>query len=350
MSRFAGNERLRRMLHGTLIPAAAAVSVLSGAALADPAEDFYRGRTVNFYIGNTVGGGYDLYGRFIARYLGSHIPGNPTIIPLNMPGAGGLNMAGWLFNKAPHDGTAIAIASQVLAIEQALESPGVQYDARKFNWIGRAAPVVELTYTWHTSPTKTLEDARRRETVMGGINPTSNTVTYLKLLNTFAGTKFKIISGYPGTSEMHLAMERGETEGATKTWEAFKADNSDWLRDKKVNILVQYALSKSPDMPDVPLMIDLGRTDADRQVLRFFASGNELGRAFMTAPDVPPERVAVLRKALADMVKDPAFLADAAKRQLEIGPMGGEEVGKIIEETLKVSPELIKAAKQARDG
>src|SRR5262245_27843210 len=179
---------------------AIAALVLIGAsapAAADPVADFYRGQTINFYIGNTVGGGYDLYGRFLARHLSRFIPGAPNVVPVNMPGAGGLNMVGWLYTRAPRDGTAIAIASQVLAIEQALESPGVQYDARKLLWLGRAAPVVEISYTWHTSATKTLSDARARETVMGGINPTSNTVTYLRLLNVLAGTRFKIISGYP---------------------------------------------------------------------------------------------------------------------------------------------------------
>ena len=209
-------------------------------------------------------------------------------------------MASWLYRSAPRDGTAIAIASQVLPIEQALGAPSVQYDARRLSWIGRAAPVVEVSYTWHTSKTRTLEDARQRETVMGGINPTSNTVTYLRLLNSLAGTRFKIINGYPGTTEMHIAMERGETEGATKTWEAFKADNSDWLRDKKVNMLVQYALMASPELPGVPLMSDLGRSEDDRQVLRFYMSSNELGRSIVTAPEVPPERLAALRTALDD--------------------------------------------------
>jgi len=333
----------------TVVAVGAGLMLASQPSAADTVVDFYRGRTINLYIGNTTGGGYDLYGRFIARHLGRHVPGAPTVVPVNMPGAGGLNMAGWLFNTAPRDGTAIAIASQVLPIEQALGSAAVQYDARKYVWIGRAAPVVELSYTWHTSATKTLEDARRRETVMGGINPTSNTVTYLKLLNVLAGTRFKIISGYPGTTEMHLAMERGETEGATKTWEAFKADNSDWLRDKKVNVLVQYALSKAPDL-DAPLMMDLGRSDTDRQVLRFFATGNELGRAFMTTPDVLPERAAALRKAFMDMMRDPEFLDDAQKRKLEIGPLSGEKVQTLIDETLQVSPALLTAAKRARDG
>jgi tripartite-type tricarboxylate transporter receptor subunit TctC len=326
------------------------LAMVSSMAAADPVADFYRGRTINFYIGNTPGGGYDLYGRFIAMHLGRYIPGTPSIVPVNMPGAGGLNMAGWMFRQAPRDGTAIAIASQVLPIEQALGSRAAQYDARKFVWLGRAAPVVEVSYTWHTSKTRTLADARLRETVMGGVSPTSNTVIYLRLLNALAGTKFKIISGYPGTTETHLAMERGETEGATKTWEAFKADNSDWLRDKKVNMLVQYALKKSPELPDVPLMSDLGRTEADRQVLRFFNSGNELGRAFMTAPGVPPERAAALRKALLDMLKDAAFLAEAKKRKLQINALAGADVQTLVEGILRVSPELIEAAKKARAG
>jgi hypothetical protein len=259
-------------------------------------------------------------------------------------------MAGWLYRSAPRDGTAIAIASQVLPIEQALGTKGVQYDARRLLWIGRAAPVVEISYTWHTSPTRTLDDARKRETVMGGINPTSNTVTYLRLLNSLAGTRFKIISGYPGTTEMHLAMERGETEGATKTWEAFKADNADWLRDKKVNMLVQYALKPAPDLPGVPLMNDLGRSETDRQVLRFFTSGNELGRSIVTAPEVPTERLVALRSGLMRMLRDPEFLAEAKKRKVEIGPLPGADVQTLIDDILSTPPDLIAAAKKARDG
>ena len=327
----------------------AAATLVAEPAGGQTVEDFYRGKTVNFYIGNTVGGGYDLYGRFIAMHLGRYLPGRPNIVPVNMPGAGGLTMAGWLYRSAPRDGTAIAIASQVLPIEQALGAPSVQYDARRLSWIGRAAPVVEVSYTWHTSQTRTLEDARQRETVMGGINPTSNTVTYPRLLNSLAGTRFKIINGYPGTTEMHIAMERGETEGATKTWEAFKADNSDWLRDKKVNMLVQYALMASPELPGVPLMSDLGRSEDDRQVLRFYMSGNELGRAIVTAPDVPLERLAALRTALMTMLRDPEFLAEARKRKVEIGPMPGQDVQKLIEGILNVSPALIAAAKKARE-
>jgi tripartite-type tricarboxylate transporter receptor subunit TctC len=327
-----------------------AAAIIAPPAAAQTVEDFYRGKTINFYIGNTVGGGYDLYGRFIAMHLGRYVPGRPNIVPVNMPGAGGLTMAGWLHKSAPRDGTAIAIASQVLPIEQALGTAGVQYDARQLSWIGRAAPVVEVSYTWHTSQTRTLADARAHETMMGGINPTSNTVTYLRLLNSLAGTRFKIITGYPGTTEMHIAMERGEVEGATKTWEAFKADNSDWLRDKKVNMLVQYALTASPELPGVPLMSELGRSENDREVLRFFTSGNELGRSIVAAPDVPKDRLSALRTALLTMLRDPAFLIEARKRKVEIGPMPGQDVQKLVDGILSVSPALIAAAKKAREG
>jgi tripartite-type tricarboxylate transporter receptor subunit TctC len=329
--------------------ATALIFLATGVSRADPVEDFYRGRTVNLYIGFTVGGGYDLYARMLARHLGRHIPGAPHVVPVNMPGTAGMTMASWLYSKAPQDGSALAIASQAIAIEQALGSSAAQYESRKFVWLGRAAPVVELSYTWFTSPTKTLDDARRRETVMGAINPNSNTMTLLKLLNAVAGTKFKIISGYPGTTEMHLAMERGETEGATKSWEAFKSDNGDWLRAKKVSILVQYAMKKADDL-DAPLMMDLGRSDLDRDVLRFFASGNELGRAFMTGPDVPPARAAALRKAFSEAMRDPEFLEESKRRELEFGPLAGEEVQKMIDGTLQSSPEVVTAAKKTRDG
>jgi tripartite-type tricarboxylate transporter receptor subunit TctC len=334
---------------GSAAGAAALVFAAASLCRADPVEDFYRRRTVNLYIGFTPGGGYDLYARMLARHLGAHIPGAPNVVAVNMPGAASMTMASWLYNKAPQDGSALAISSQALAIEQALGASAAQYDARKFVWLGRSAPVVELTYTWFTSPTKTLEDARRRETVMGAINPNSNTMTYLKLINAVAGTKFKIISGYPGTTEMHLAMERGETEGATKSWEAFKSENGDWLRDKKVSVLVQYAMKKAEDL-DAPLLMDLGRSDADRDVLRFFASGNELGRSFMTAPGVPPDRTAALRRAFFEAMHDPAFLEESKRRQLEFGPLPGEQVQKMIEGTIQASPEVISAAKKTRDG
>jgi tripartite-type tricarboxylate transporter receptor subunit TctC len=330
------------------IAVAAAFTISAGPAMADSTADFYKDRTVEVDIGTNPGGGYDLYGRLVARHIGAYIPGKPSVIVKNMPGAGGLKMVNWLYNAAPHDGTVMATAPQAIAIEQALGSDGIQYDARKFTWIGRATPVVEVTFTWHTSPTKTLEDARHRETIMGGSGPTSPTVFYLKLLNGLAGTKFKIIPSYRGTAEVQLGIERGEIEGGSKSWESMKVDNADWLRDKKVNILLQYAPERSPDMPDVPLLSELGKTEADRAALKLYTFGNELGRSVMATPGVPAERVAALRKAFMDAMRSPEMKAEVKKLKIEIGPMSGEKVAALIDQTLKVPPDILKRARHAR--
>jgi tripartite-type tricarboxylate transporter receptor subunit TctC len=318
-------------------------------AQSDPIEAFYKGKTVEMVIGSTPGGGYDLYGRLIARYIGKHIPGNPNVIVRNMPGAGSMVMTNWLYNVAPRDGTVIAVAPQVVAIEQALGSDGIQYDARKFNFIGRAAEVVEVTYTWHTSATKTLEDARRRETVMGASGTLSPTYFYLKALNELAGTKFQIVNGYPGGGETELAMQRGEVEGGSKAWASMKVDNAPWLRDKMVNVIVQYALQRSADLPDVPLMMELGRTDSDRKALGLFAMGNAMGRSIFASPGIPAERVKALRKAFDMTVQDPEFLTFVRDKNIDVGPpMGGEQLQKLTDETLAVTPEVVALAKKAR--
>lgn len=326
-----------------------ALFACSSAAAQSPIEAFYKGRTVEIVIGTVPGGGYDLYGRLLARWLGKHIPGNPTVIVKNMPGAGHLRMTNWLYNAAPRDGTVLATAPQALAIEQALGSDGIQYDAAKFTWIGRIAPVVEVTYTWHTSPTKTLEDARKRVTVMGGSGPTSPTVFYLKALNALAGTKFKIIQGFPGGGATELAMQRGEVEGNTKAWASMKVDNADWLRDKKVNILLQYAHERSPDLPDVPLMAELGKTPGQKAALKLFAMGNAVGRSIMGAPGAPKDRTAALRKAFDETMRDPELVAFARERHIDIGPpLGGAGLAKLVEETLSVSPETAAMVRKAR--
>jgi tripartite-type tricarboxylate transporter receptor subunit TctC len=326
-----------------------ALAISRGAA-ADAVGDFFKGRTITYYISTVPGGGYDLYGRLVASYIGRHIPGQPAVVPKNMPGAGGLTMTNWLYNVAPRDGTAIAGPPQALAIEQVLGSKGIQYDAGKFTWIGRAAPVVEVMYTWFTSPTKTFKDAQERETIMGGTGPTSPTITYLKQLNILAGTKFKPIPGFGGTTEVNLAMERGEVEGSIKSWASMKVDNPDWLREHKVNIILQFALDKPSDLSDVPLMMDIGKTEADRQALRFFSAGNAMGRATFGPPALPPDRVAALRAAFMAAMKDPELVAEADKRRIDIGPLSGEGLQKIVEDTLAVTPEVKARALEARTG
>jgi tripartite-type tricarboxylate transporter receptor subunit TctC len=330
--------------------AGALIALIATPALAQPSvEAFYRGRTIEMVIGTQPGGGYDLYGRLIARAIGKHIPGQPNVIVRNMPGAGHLRMVNWLYNVAPKDGTLLATAPQALAIEQALGSDGIQYDAAKFTWIGRAAPVTEITYTWHTSKTRTLEDARKRETVMGASGPTSPTSFYLKALNALAGTRFKIITGFPGGAATELAMQRGEVEGGSKAWASMKVDNADWLRDKKVNILLQYGLARAPDLPDAPLSSELATDAAGRAALTLFARGNAMGRSIMSTPGIPAERVAALQKAFMDTMNDPELVAFAKERHIDFGPaLDGPGLVKIVAETLAVSPATVAMVKKAR--
>jgi tripartite-type tricarboxylate transporter receptor subunit TctC len=329
--------------------AAAGLTLAAGGAQAqDAVANFYKSRNIDMMVGTNPGGGYDLYARLVARYMGDHVPGKPAIVVKNMPGAGHLKMVNWMYNAAPKDGSVIGGAPQAIAIEQALKSEGIQYDSNKFIWVGRAAPVVEVTFTWHTSPTKTLEDARNRETIMGGSGPTSPTVFYLKLLNNLAGTNFKIIASYSGTAEVQLGIERGEIEGGSKAWESMKVDNADWLRDKKVNILLQYSTERAPDLPDVPLFSELGKTPEDKAALKLYALGNELGRAFMTTPGVPKERVAALQKAFMETMNSPELKAEAAKQKIAVGPLEGDKVAKLIADTLATPEPVLQKARENR--
>ncbi len=331
------------------ITAIAAVLATIQTMPARAADDSLKGKTVSLYIGYSPGGGYDLYGRLAARHLGDFIPGHPTIVAKNMPGAGGLKMTNWLYNVAPRDGTAIGSAPQQLPVEQVLGSKGIQYDARKFTWIGRLTPIVEISYTWYTSKTRSLADARKRETIMGGSGPTSPTITHLKELNTFAGTMFKPISGFKGSSEVNLAMQRGEVDGATKSWASMKVSNRAWLKEKKVNLLVQYAMARAPDLPDVPSMVELGRNDEDRAALRFLATGNEMGRTVFAPPGLSKSMTRTLRDAFNTMMKSKALKDEAAKRKIEIGAMDGEGLEKIVAETFKASPAIIARVNTTRN-
>ncbi len=341
--------RTSRRLATISLPGALVLALGGGAAAQPAVESFYKGRTVELVVGTLPGGGYDLYGRLIARYLGKHIPGHPTVIVRNMPGAGHLRMANWLYNAAPRDGSVLATTPQSIAIEQALGTDGVQYDAARFHYIGRVAPVVEVTYTWHTSPTKSIADARTRETVMGGSGAASPTVFYLKALNALAGTKFRVVAGFRGVSETELAVQRGEVEGGTKAWASMKVDNAHWLRDKQAQIILQYALERAPDLPDVPLMAEIGLDARATAALRMFAAGNAMGRSIFATPGILPERVAALRTAFMATVNDPELIAFAKERNIDLGPaLSGEALAKIVMESLSVSPEIAAEVKKAR--
>jgi tripartite-type tricarboxylate transporter receptor subunit TctC len=295
-------------------------------------EDFYRGKQLDMVIGYSPGGTYDLYARLVARFLGNYIPGKPVIVPRNMPGAGSRVAAKWVYAVGPKDGTVLATADQSLAVEQAMGDKQLDIDTTKLIYIGNPNADNNTTVTWYTSGVRTIEDAKQKQVVMGATGGSTSS-QYPKAMNALLGTKFKIVIGYPGGNDINLAMEKGEVDGrGSNAWGAWKATRPDWLRDKKINILVQIGLTKAPDLPDVPLLIDLARNEEDRALLKLLSASSTIGRPIFTAPGVPAERVKALRDAFDTMVKDPAFLAEAERERFDINPVAGAEMQKIVAE------------------
>jgi tripartite-type tricarboxylate transporter receptor subunit TctC len=308
-------------------------------AHAQSVEEFYKGKTISFVIGYSPGGGYDTYARLVARFLGDHIPGKPTIVPRNMPGASSRVAAAYVYNVAPKDGTVLATGDQSLALAQAMGEK-LQFDTTKFIYIGNPSAENNTTVTWFTSPVKTIEDAKKQDVPMGATGGSTSS-QYPRVMNAVLGTKFKVILGYPGGNDINLAMERGEVAGrGSNSWASWKATRPEWLRDKKINILVQIGLSKAPDLPDVPLLMDLASNPDDRALLRLLSAPSGIGRPIFTTPGVPADRVKALRDAFDATIKDPAFVEEAKKVGLEIDPVSGEELQKIVAEIV-ATPEAI---------
>ena len=310
-------------------------------AEAQPAAEFFKGKTVSVYIGFSPGGTYDYFGRLVSRHLGKHIPGNPTVIAQGMPGAGSFTLANWMYRIAPKDGTAIGIVSQTAAIEEVLKSPGVQFKSTEFNWIGRATSNVEINLVWHTSKAKKIEDALTNEIPLASTGVGSPSEGYPKLLNGVLGTKFKLVGPYPGSMDGLLAMERGEVDGALTSWNTLFTAKNEWLRENKVSILVQYVLERTAEMKDIPTMVELGKTAEDKAMFAFYVSGGEVGRSFMAPPGVPADRVAVLRKAFDDAMKDPELLNEVERAKLDFHPASGDKLQKIVADTAAVSPAVV---------
>lgn len=311
------------------------------------AQGAFEGKKITLYIGTASGGSYDLYGRLVARYLGKYIPGNPTVVPTNMPGAGTLRLANYLFNAAPKDGTAIGIITQTVALEEALGTPEVRFKAASFNYIGRVTSNTEISITRRQAKTKTIDDARKMETIVAGTGAGLPSVVYPTVLNNVAGTKFKVVAGYTGSTESLLAMDRGEVDGALTSWNSLKTTQKSTLGEQP-NILVQYALTRETDLQNVPTMVDLGRTDEERQVLSLYASTGEVGRSILAPPDIPDEQVAQLRAAFIAMLKDAALLEEIQKMQAEFKPLPGSELQKIIEAATSVPESVRHFARKAR--
>jgi tripartite-type tricarboxylate transporter receptor subunit TctC len=327
--------------------AAAALCLVAPTAWAQPDEPFFARKTITISIGYTAGGSYDLYGRLIARHIGKHIPGNPTVVAQNMPGAGSLKAANWVFEVAPKDGTALGVIVESAALEQVLGNPAVQYDAAKFTYVGRVATSNNIFMMWHTSKTQSIADAQQRETVLAGTGPGSIADTVPRLLNALIGTKFKLVSGYPASTEAMLAMERGEVEGAGSSWAAVSVGKQEWLRDKKIRIILQTQPDRHADLPDAPSLTEYGNTPEDRQVTALYASGSGVGRSLLGPPGIPGDRVAALRAAFDAMAKDPEFISDIRKLHVELDPMPGERLQELIVRTLNVPSSVRERAKVA---
>jgi tripartite-type tricarboxylate transporter receptor subunit TctC len=256
-----------------------------------------------------------------------------------MPGAGSLNAANYIYNVAPKDGTALGIVVETLALEQNLQNPAVQYDAKKFTWIGRAASSNNVQLVWHTSKAQSIEDAKQIETAMAG-SPGNIGELVPRLLNSVVGTKFKVIAGYPASAEGMLAMERGEVDGTTTSWAALKSTKQDWLREKKIRVILQDLPERSPELPAVPCLVELGQTNADRELLSLYASGGVIGRSVLGPPGLPAEVAKALREGFTAMTKDPAFIADLAKANVDSDPLAGEQLEQVVSESLHISDDV----------
>ena len=338
-----------------LATAALGVALLaaSGApAAAQSADAFYKANRVTVVIGYTPGGVYDLYARTVARHIGKHIPGLPTVLSQNMPGAGSMKAANFIFSQAPKDGTQIAIFARGLAMQPLLDNTGVQYEATKLNWLGSPASEVSVVFSWHTKPFKTVDDLRAREMIVPATGTGADSAIFPYILNGVLGTKFRVVTGYPGAAETLLSIERGETDGSAATsWGNFAASKQDWIRDGKINIILQLALRTLPALGKVPLVMDLARNEADRQALGMIFSRQSMSYPFAVPPDVPQERLKILRMAFDATMKDPEFLADAKQQKLEIDPVGGDDIQALVRSVYASPKDVIARARDAiKDG
>lgn len=348
-------DRLFGRHAATLSLMLACLCALPRPASADDAiATFYKDKQFRVIIRSSPGGSYDLYSRLIGRNIVRHIPGNPTFVPINMPGGGGLNATNHMAQIAPRDGTHVLIPSLGVAMYQALDFFGdkLKGDMGKFQWIGNVTTSNPVLVTWHASKVKTLDDAKHHVAHLGTSGAGSISAQLPAVYNNLLGTRFKVIFGYDGDDS--IAMERLEIDGrASNTWASYKATQGDWVRNKRLNYILQLGLQKEKELPDVPLLRDLAQNDEQRQIFDFFSKMAALTRPMATTPDTPPERVAALRKAFSDTMVDKVFLAEAAKQSAEVGPvMDGETVQRLTQEILDTPKPLlakVKAAMTARD-
>jgi tripartite-type tricarboxylate transporter receptor subunit TctC len=333
-----------------LLATLAGVIGMRAPAHADAVGDFYKGNTVTVITSTGAGGPYDIVARAVARHMPRHIPGNPTMLVKNMPGAGHVLATNFMFNQAAQDGTFIATVYNGIPLHQVLDGKGVRFDAAKFHWLGSTGSSNLVTVVWHTAGVKTIDDVMARQVVAGGTGAGSGTVLYPTVMNNVLGTKFKIVTGYRTSPEIDIAMERGEVQSRSGgSYSGFANEHPDWIKDKKVLILVQVGGDREKDLSDVPLMSELAKNDEQRQVLKLLSSPVALGRPFFTTKKIPDARLGALRQAFDATMKDPDFLTEAKKLNLDLNRINGDKVAEIVRETVNMPPALLARAKAAME-
>jgi tripartite-type tricarboxylate transporter receptor subunit TctC len=317
-------------------------------AKAQSVEEFYKGKTVNVVIGFSVGGGYDLYARHLARHMGKHIPGHPNVVPQNMPGAGSLKAANYVYTAAPKDGTYFGTFARTTGINPLLDS-GAKFDSREFGWLGSVTDDVSTCVTWHTSPVKNWNDFITKPVTLGGQGPSSEPDIFARLYKNVFGAPIKLVPGYPGTNEITLAMERGEVDGVCGlSWSTIKTRHAQWLKEKKITIIVQAAFKKEPEMDaSIPLVMDLTKDKEKLQILKLILAAQEMARPFAAPPGIPADRKAALAKAFDDTMKDPEYLADAKKLDIDVNPVSGKNLDTLLAELYATPKDVVKKAGEA---
>jgi len=333
---------------GTVVATALLAAAMTEPARSAGVEEFYRGKNISLIIGYSVGGGYDLYGRLLARHMAKHIPGHPTIVPQNLTGAGSLRAASFLYSAAAKDGTVFGTFGRTIATTPLLTPASAQFDASKFTWLGSITNEVSMCVTWHTSPVKVWKDGLEKQITLGGEGTGADPDVYALLYKNIFGAKWKLVTGYPGTNDTMLAMERGEVDGLCGlSWSTLISRHKQWFDEKKINVIVQAALKKQPELKDVPLALDLARDGERAQILKLFLTSQEMARPFAAPPGVPADRQAALVTAFEQTMRDPEFLAEGAKLNMEINPLDSKRMERLIAELYATPRDVVEKAAQA---
>jgi tripartite-type tricarboxylate transporter receptor subunit TctC len=344
------NSNHRTTLKATAAAAVVMVALSAGSTnvAAQDVASFYSGKTVTMYVGLSAGGGYDTYARTIGRHMVRHIPGNPRLVTKNLTGAGGMRQVNGMYNVFPQDGTVIGIISRNLVTEPAFGNKAAKFDGSKLYWLGSANTEYSLCVFWHQSKFSTTEDLLNKQPIMGGIAVSATTDIHARLVNNVLGGSLKLITGYPGGADINLSMQRGEVDGRCSwSYSSIKSTAPDWLRDNKIHMVLQVGVSKHPELPQIPLMSDLVKDPRDKAALQAQIAPQAFGRPFAAGPRVPKARAAALRKAFWDTLHDPRFLEEAKRRRLEITPMSGEDVQKLVDEIYALPKDVLARSRVA---